>query len=61
MTTQGRRPTGEPVHAVRSAPDRLALGIERLGLIGLRFPGTTTLLLVALCLGAVFGVTRLWG
>lgn len=59
MNTQGGRLTGAPVHAGHPAPDRLALGIERFGLIGLRFPGAATLLLMALCLGAIFGSIRL--
>ncbi|ABY28943.1 efflux RND transporter permease subunit [Methylorubrum extorquens] len=59
MNTHRGRLTGEPVDAGHPAPDRLALGIERLGLIGLRFTGAATLLLLGLCLGAIFGAARL--
>jgi predicted RND superfamily exporter protein len=37
----------------------LALGIERLGLVALRFPRLAVIVLVALCIGAAFGVGRL--
>lgn len=59
MNAPGGRMTGEPLPPGDTGADRLALGIERLGLIGLRFPGAVTLLLVALCLAAVSGVIRL--
>jgi hypothetical protein len=37
----------------------LALGIERIGLLSLRFPVAATIVLVLLAVGAAFGVTRL--
>ncbi|MGW5841036.1 efflux RND transporter permease subunit [Methylorubrum extorquens] len=50
----GTRPPPSP-----HKPDRLALGIERLGLIALRFPVAATLILLALCVAATFGALRL--
>jgi hypothetical protein len=38
---------------------RLAYGVERIGLIPLRFPYVSIVILVALAIGAAFGVTRL--
>ena len=39
--------------------DRLALGIERLGLIPLRFPFLATVLLIVIAAAAVFGVRQI--
>ena len=38
---------------------RIALGIERIGLISLRFPLAVTLVLIALCVAAAFGAWRI--
>ena len=38
---------------------RLALGLERVGLVSLRFPWVTGLIVLALSIAAAFGVTRL--
>src|SRR5262245_26512732 len=40
-------------------PFALALGLERIGLVSLFYPLICTLLAVAFCVGAVFGVMRL--
>ena len=44
----------------QAAPrSNLALGLERFGLVPLRFPRVAALIALALCLAAAFGVTRL--
>jgi len=45
----------EPTHK----PHRLAYGIERIGLLPLRFPYASLVILIALAVGAGFGVMRL--
>ena len=40
-------------------PFALALGIERIGLVGLRFPAASALILVALSIAAAFGLMRI--
>src|SRR5262249_52284424 len=47
-------PAGRPTKS-----HNIALGIERMGLISLRFPMLSALVLVLLYVGAAFGVTRL--
>jgi predicted RND superfamily exporter protein len=42
-----------------AGPNRLAFGIERLALIPLRFPLLAVLVVLALCIGAAFGVARI--
>src|SRR6195952_2523235 len=59
MNVQGGRLAGRPLPGEPPRPDRLAFGIERLGLVALRFPAAATLILLALCLGATFGAMRL--
>src|SRR4051812_46572318 len=59
MNVEGGRFPGEPLAARPPGPDRLAYGIERLGLVALRFPAVATFILLALCLGAAFGAVRL--
>jgi predicted RND superfamily exporter protein len=49
----GSSPSGEPRHF------ELALGLERVGLVSLRWPAACTIIALALCIGAVFGVLRL--
>jgi hypothetical protein len=49
--------TGE--HAQIRKPFRLALGIERFGLIALRVPVLAAIVFVALCVAAAFGVARI--
>jgi predicted RND superfamily exporter protein len=49
--------TGE--HAQIPKPFRLALGIERFGLIALRVPVLASIVFVALCVAAAFGVARI--
>jgi len=44
--------------APRSDQHRIALGIERIGLVSLRFPVLSAIVLIALCIGAAFGVER---
>jgi predicted RND superfamily exporter protein len=51
--------SGEPPEPAHVQPNRLALGIERIGLISLRFPLLATLVLLALATAAAFGVTRI--
>jgi uncharacterized protein len=49
-----------PSSAPRPAePSSLAFGLERIGLISLRFPRLVTIVLVALCIVAGFGVERI--
>jgi predicted RND superfamily exporter protein len=43
----------------RRKPHRIALGIERIGLVSLRFPLVATLILVVLCVAAAFGIVRI--
>ena len=43
----------------RNKPHRIALGIERIGLVSLRFPFATTLILVVLCVTMAFGIGRI--
>ena len=40
-------------------PHRIALGLERIGLVSLRFPYVIALILVALCIAAAFGIERI--
>jgi predicted RND superfamily exporter protein len=40
-------------------PSSIALGLERIGLVSLRFPIIATLLLIVLSVGAAFGVARI--
>jgi uncharacterized protein len=49
--------TGE--HSQIHKPFRLALGIERFGLIALRVPVLASIVFVALCVAAAFGVARI--
>ena len=50
----GRRAGSRP-----REPHRIALGLERIGLISLRFPLLAALVLVALSIGAIFGIERI--
>ena len=50
--------TSEHVDAAHK-PFRLALGIERFGLISLRFPILSVMVLVALSIAAAFGISRI--
>ncbi len=40
-------------------PHNIALGIERIGLVSLRFPAIAAIVLIALCVGAALGLGRL--
>ncbi len=50
--------TRDPVTSSERRPFRLALGVERIGLISLRFPLIVSLVLIALCVAAAFGFER---
>ncbi|MEA2976982.1 MAG: uncharacterized protein QOF19_2502 [Alphaproteobacteria bacterium] len=50
---------GGPVPSRQSKPHQIAFGLERIGLISLRFPLIATLIVIALSVAAAFGVTRL--
>jgi uncharacterized protein len=50
---------GIPPGARTRAPFHLALGLERIGLVSLKFPWLVAILAVALSVGAAFGVTRI--
>src|SRR5260370_931867 len=52
------RPEGAPPPHPR-ALHRLAWGIERIGLVALRFPVLAAILVLALSVGAAFGVARI--
>jgi len=54
----GRAPTPEPA-SPSGDRFRLALGIERIGLISLRYPVAATIVLVLLYVAAAFGVQRI--
>ena len=59
MNVQGGGFADPHLPPARPKRDRLAPGLERLGLIALRFPVAATLILLALCVGATFGAMRL--
>ncbi|HEY0442499.1 MAG TPA: MMPL family transporter [Xanthobacteraceae bacterium] len=46
-------------HLGPAKPSNLALGLERLGLISLKFPAAATVILILLSIAAAFGVMRL--
>ena len=49
-----------PPSALRPAePSSLAFGLERIGLVSLRFPGIVTFVLILLCVAAGFGIERI--
>ncbi|MBV9244239.1 MAG: RND transporter, partial [Methylobacteriaceae bacterium] len=56
--TGGTPGTGEPSAASAAKPSNLALGIERIGFLSLRFPLLVAILLVAGAIGAAFGLSR---
>ncbi len=58
-TGQGSEAVAGPGTPRKGAPHRLAFGLERIGLVSLRFPLAVTLAVVALSLAAAVGVTRL--
>jgi hypothetical protein len=43
----------------RREPHNLALGLERIGLVSLRFPAIATFVLIVLCVAAAFGFERI--
>jgi len=53
------RIAAEPPALRTTKPHDIALGLERIGLVSLRFPLLATLILLAVCIGAAFGLTRL--
>ena len=58
-TDQRRDAAADPGTPRKGEPHRLAFGLERIGLISLRFPLLVTLAVIALSLAAAVGVTRL--
>ncbi|MBV9633434.1 MAG: MMPL family transporter [Methylobacteriaceae bacterium] len=56
--TGGTPGTGKPSAASAAKPSNLALGIERIGFLSLRFPLLVAILLVAGAIGAAFGLSR---
>jgi predicted RND superfamily exporter protein len=70
MARRNRVSVGKPEHMKEDVGDapagsrarelhNLALGIERIGLISLRFPALVTIVVAALCIAAAFGVSRI--
>ncbi|KAA0115666.1 RND transporter [Methylobacterium sp. P1-11] len=59
MNVRGGRFVGRPMSSAPPEAERLALGIERLGLVALRFPAAAIFLLVALCVSSIFGIAHL--
>lgn len=57
--TEEHRPGAAGAEPRGRKPHRLAYGIERIGLIPLRFPIASLIVLIALAIAAGFGVTRL--
>ncbi len=53
------KPAGKSESAAPSGPDRLVLGFERVGLVALRAPVFSAILVAALCVVAAFGVAKL--
>ena len=51
--------TRDPLQQSGPKPFQLALGLERLGLISLRFPIVCAVIVVILAVGAAFGVARI--
>ena len=52
-------PLRGPALSPRREPHHLALGIERIGLVSLRFPWIVALVLAGLCIAAAFGIGRI--
>ena len=52
-------PLRGPALSPRREPHHLALGIERIGLVSLRFPWIVALVLAGLCIAAAFGIVRI--
>jgi predicted RND superfamily exporter protein len=59
MIVQEGRFADRPVPGACPAQIRLVFGLERMGLFALRFPRAAILILLAVCVGAAFGVMRL--
>jgi hypothetical protein len=57
--SDARGAAGENAAADRRGLHNLAFGLERIGLISLRAPIVSAIILVLLCIGATFGVERL--
>jgi predicted RND superfamily exporter protein len=51
--------TGQPPPSRSSEPGQLALGLERIGLVPLRWPVVATLIVIALSILAAFGIARI--
>ena len=49
----------DPAKVSQHEPHRIALGLERIGLVSLRFPRAITLILIVLCVVAAFGIGRI--
>ncbi len=56
---QGRHGALPEAPALPRNTHRIALGIERIGLVSLRFPFAVTLVLAVLCVAAAFGIGRI--
>jgi predicted RND superfamily exporter protein len=61
VTSKKSDPSGGDIGGHRGSPDRfqLAFGIERIGLLPLRHPVAAAIVMILLCVGAAFGVTKL--
>src|SRR4051812_2482453 len=59
MSTGSESPSGDAAKAQARKPVNIALGVERIGLIPLRAPVLSAIVLVILCIAAAFGVGRL--
>jgi predicted RND superfamily exporter protein len=61
VTSKKSDPSGDDVGGHGGSPDRfqLAFGIERIGLLPLRHPVAAAIVMILLCVGAAFGVTKL--
>jgi predicted RND superfamily exporter protein len=61
VTSDKSDPSGVDIGAPGGSPDRfeLAFGIERIGLLPVRHPVAAAIVMLLLCVGAAFGVTKL--
>src|SRR3954447_17029882 len=59
MSPGSESPSGDAAKAQARKPVNIALGVERIGLIPLRAPVLSAVVLVILCIAAAFGVGRL--
>src|SRR3954447_12354830 len=59
MSPGSESPSGDAAKAQARKPVNIALGVERIGLIPLRAPVLSAIVLTLLCIAAAFGVHRL--